>query len=27
MDAAYKALARLRKLLFDCVNNQLAHAT
>jgi hypothetical protein len=27
MDAAYKALARLRKLLFDCVNNQLSHAT
>ena len=27
MDAAYKALARLRKLLFDCVNHQLAHAT
>jgi RNA polymerase sigma-70 factor (ECF subfamily) len=27
MDAAYKALTRLRKLLFDCVNNQLAHAT
>jgi RNA polymerase sigma-70 factor, ECF subfamily len=24
MDAAYKALARLRKLLFDCVTNQLA---
>jgi RNA polymerase sigma-70 factor, ECF subfamily len=27
MDAAYKALARLRKLLFDCVNHQLSHAT
>src|SRR5436190_12616308 len=27
MDAAYKALSRLRKLLFDCVNNQLAQAT
>lgn len=26
MDAAYKALTRLRKLLFDCVNHQLAQA-
>jgi RNA polymerase sigma-70 factor (ECF subfamily) len=25
MDAAYKALNRLRKLLHDCVTNQLAH--
>lgn len=25
MDAAYKALNRLRKLLLDCVTNQLAH--
>ena len=25
MDAAYKALNRLRKLLHDCVSNQLAH--
>jgi RNA polymerase sigma-70 factor (ECF subfamily) len=24
LDAAYKALNRLRKLLFDCVTNQLA---
>jgi len=27
LEAAYKALARLRKLLFDCVTNQLAAAT
>jgi len=27
LEAAYKALARLRKLLFDCVTNQLATAT
>jgi len=27
LEAAYKALARLRKLLFDCVTNQLASAT
>lgn len=26
MDAAYKALNRLRKLLHDCVTNELAHA-
>ena len=26
LEAAYKALARLRKLLFDCVNNQLARS-
>lgn len=26
MDAAYKALNRLRKLLHDCVSNALAHA-
>ena len=26
MDAAYKALNRLRKLLHDCVTNQLAHS-
>ena len=25
MDAAYKALNRLRKLLHDCVSDQLAH--
>jgi len=25
VEAAYKALARLRKLLFDCVTHQLAH--
>jgi RNA polymerase sigma-70 factor (ECF subfamily) len=25
MDAAYKALNRLRKLLHDCVSNQLSH--
>ena len=24
MEAAYKALARIRKLLFDCVSHQLA---
>lgn len=27
LEAAYKALARLRKLLLDCVTNQLASAT
>lgn len=27
LEAAYKALARLRKLLMDCVTNQLASAT
>lgn len=27
LEAAYKALARLRKLLFDCVTNHLASAT
>lgn len=27
LEAAYKALARLRKLLFDCVTNQLATST
>jgi RNA polymerase sigma-70 factor (ECF subfamily) len=27
MDAAYKALNRLRKLLHDCVTNQLTHET
>ncbi|MEQ1862662.1 MAG: sigma-70 family RNA polymerase sigma factor [Chthoniobacteraceae bacterium] len=27
IEAAYKALARLRKLLFDCVTNHLATAT
>lgn len=26
MDAAYKALNRLRKLLHDCVTNEMAHA-
>jgi len=25
MEAAYKALNRLRKLLYDCVTSQLAH--